>query len=274
MFDYKSSRGYLSSSVPRLIPDSPALLCSLIMKLAVLATLLIVVGCACAEKIVIIGAGAAGIAAASKLFGLGYTDVQILEAQPGLGGRIRTVSEGSKVIEFGAEWLMGEEGNFLFDLAQEKDIKLVPQIDDSDVYVTIAGDRILEDDVDSLWNSYVEILAKVRTSESLVSEVFEAELPKLAGNHDVHRALFKYYFESITPSANWSNEVGVGFGSYVSIEGNTALGVAAGMEHLLRAIMVGFGGLFLRKFQESLGVLFGLILNFNSATLRSMLCKI
>lgn len=45
-------------------------------------------------KIVIIGAGAAGIAAASRLLQKGVNNFIILEATNRIGGRIRTVSFG------------------------------------------------------------------------------------------------------------------------------------------------------------------------------------
>lgn len=41
-------------------------------------------------KIVIVGAGAAGIAAASKLYENGFENITILEAEDRIGGRIHT----------------------------------------------------------------------------------------------------------------------------------------------------------------------------------------
>lgn len=46
-------------------------------------------------KIVIIGAGASGIAAASKLFEHNFSDVTILEAEDRIGGRIFTTKLGT-----------------------------------------------------------------------------------------------------------------------------------------------------------------------------------
>lgn len=45
-------------------------------------------------RVVIIGAGAAGIAAASKLFVNGFTNITILEAEDRIGGRIYTTPFG------------------------------------------------------------------------------------------------------------------------------------------------------------------------------------
>lgn len=193
--------------------------------------------CACAaEKIVIIGAGVSGIAAAAKLFAKGERDVVILEAQQTLGGRIRTIKEGSSIIEYGAEWIMGEKGNILFDMAQDKEVELIPLKTDSDVYVKANGENIVH--VNEVWNKYMELQPKVRTSESVISDFFEQELEHIDGDKSVNRALFKYFFESITPVANWSNEIGNSFGSFDVINGNSAVGVAAGMSHLLNVVMV------------------------------------
>lgn len=56
------------------------------------------------RKIVVIGAGAAGIAAATKLVSNGLKNVTILEAENRIGGRINTVPFGSNVVDMGAQW--------------------------------------------------------------------------------------------------------------------------------------------------------------------------
>lgn len=56
------------------------------------------------KKIVVIGAGASGIAAATKLISNGFQNVKILEAQNRIGGRINTISYGSNVVDMGAQW--------------------------------------------------------------------------------------------------------------------------------------------------------------------------
>lgn len=61
---------------------------------------------------VVVGAGAAGLAAASRLHWAGV-EVQVVEGGGRLGGRVR--SEGGR--EEGAQWVHGEEGNSLHQLA-------------------------------------------------------------------------------------------------------------------------------------------------------------
>lgn len=52
------------------------------------------------NEIIIIGAGAAGFAAAARLLERGYTNVTILEATNRIGGRIHTVKFGEYFILF------------------------------------------------------------------------------------------------------------------------------------------------------------------------------
>lgn len=56
------------------------------------------------RKIVIVGAGAAGIAAATKLLSHGFRNILILEAENRLGGRVNTVAFGENVLDMGAQW--------------------------------------------------------------------------------------------------------------------------------------------------------------------------
>ncbi|KAG7190621.1 hypothetical protein KM043_006707 [Ampulex compressa] len=71
------------------------------------------------SKILIIGAGAAGFAAASRLIERGLTKITILEAKDRIGGRIHTTDFSENVVDLGAQWVHGEEGNVVFGLASQ-----------------------------------------------------------------------------------------------------------------------------------------------------------
>lgn len=58
------------------------------------------------KKIIIIGAGASGVAAATKLLSNGFNDVKILEAGNRIGGRINTIPFGANVVDMGAQWFV------------------------------------------------------------------------------------------------------------------------------------------------------------------------
>lgn len=57
------------------------------------------------NTIIIIGAGASGFAAASKLISNGFENIVILEAENRIGGRVNTIPFGSNVVDMGAQWL-------------------------------------------------------------------------------------------------------------------------------------------------------------------------
>lgn len=77
------------------------------------------VGTSPQQKIVVIGAGIAGLAAARELQQQGQ-EVVVLEARDRIGGRIWTSTQWSDVpLDFGATWIHGVDGNPLTDLADE-----------------------------------------------------------------------------------------------------------------------------------------------------------
>jgi spermine oxidase len=70
------------------------------------------------HKVVIIGAGAAGLSAANSLVKNGINDFLILEAQNRIGGRIISIDMGASTkVELGANWIHGVLGNPVFEFA-------------------------------------------------------------------------------------------------------------------------------------------------------------
>lgn len=70
------------------------------------------------EKILVIGAGMAGIMAARTLHDAGG-DVTLLEARERLGGRTHTDSSLGRTVDLGAAWIHGPDGNPLTPLAEQ-----------------------------------------------------------------------------------------------------------------------------------------------------------
>ncbi|XP_057340413.1 uncharacterized protein LOC130677593 isoform X2 [Microplitis mediator] len=68
-------------------------------------------------RIIIVGSGAAGIAAASKLLQNGFNNITILEAENRIGGRVYSVQIGEYLADLGGQWVVGEVGNVAFELA-------------------------------------------------------------------------------------------------------------------------------------------------------------
>lgn len=69
-------------------------------------------------KVIIVGAGAAGYAAACRLLEKGITNIKILEAQDRIGGRIHTIDFGSGKVDMGAQWCHGEKDNIVYELVK------------------------------------------------------------------------------------------------------------------------------------------------------------
>lgn len=72
-------------------------------------------------RIIIIGAGAAGLSCATKLMEFGFENISILEAENRIGGRIHTQQFGDNVIDFGAQWVHGQDGNVVYEMVQQND---------------------------------------------------------------------------------------------------------------------------------------------------------
>ena len=68
-------------------------------------------------SIIIVGAGAAGFAAVVKLTENGFTNVTVLEAEDRIGGRIYTTEFSNGLIDLGAQWCHGIDGNIVHTLA-------------------------------------------------------------------------------------------------------------------------------------------------------------
>ena len=79
------------------------------------------------QNIVIIGAGMAGLAAATELHASGFDDVVVLEARDRIGGRIWTDTIGGNIsIDLGASWIHGVDGNPISAIARENNIATHP----------------------------------------------------------------------------------------------------------------------------------------------------
>lgn len=76
------------------------------------------------QRVVVIGAGMAGLAAARRLADAGVS-VTVLEARTRIGGRTWTDSSLGVPVDLGAAWFHGTEGNPLVDIAEEVGVRTV-----------------------------------------------------------------------------------------------------------------------------------------------------
>ncbi|XP_054635621.1 spermine oxidase isoform X1 [Dunckerocampus dactyliophorus] len=120
-------------------------------------------------RIVVIGAGLAGLAATNVLLKRGFTDVTVLEALDHIGGRVQSVKHGEAALELGATWIHGTNGNPVYHLAEdngllehtdgEANLGRISQYSKNGVahYQTDAGKRIPKDLVEEFSDLYNEV---------------------------------------------------------------------------------------------------------------------
>ncbi|XP_012044098.1 spermine oxidase isoform X3 [Ovis aries] len=121
-------------------------------------------------RVVVIGAGLAGLAAAKALLEQGFTDVTVLEASSRIGGRVQSVKLGHATFELGATWIHGSHGNPVYHLAEanglleettdgERSVGRISLYSKNGVacYLTNRGCRIPKDVVEEFSDLYNEV---------------------------------------------------------------------------------------------------------------------
>ena len=122
-------------------------------------------------KIVIVGGGIAGLAAASRLYRSGFVNVTILEASDRLGGRIHSLKVDEKnhgYIEMGAEWIHGQIANVAYKLANDNG--LVEESESRNLQFVLKNQKsILNSD---LVNQFENLAEKLQNPSNLEFESF------------------------------------------------------------------------------------------------------
>ncbi|XP_036336587.1 spermine oxidase-like [Rhagoletis pomonella] len=131
-------------------------------------------------RIVIIGAGAAGIAAATRLLQSGFENVLLLEAENRFGGRVHTIPFADNVVDLGAQWCHGEKRNAIFELVKDLDM-LQPTSTFYDDYKCVRSNKEI------LSNAATDVL------KSVASNLTTSHQP---GLKDFEGSLGTYYTEA------------------------------------------------------------------------------
>ncbi|XP_034057697.1 peroxisomal N(1)-acetyl-spermine/spermidine oxidase-like [Gymnodraco acuticeps] len=131
-------------------------------------------------KVVIVGCGISGIAAAQRLVNAGFQHVQILEATARSGGRVKTGTLGDNIIEIGANWIHGpSEENPVFCLARQYGLlepdALTPENQAMDVeghppwvpnFFSSSGRKLNAEDIYPAQEMFLELMSEVSKFES------------------------------------------------------------------------------------------------------------
>uniref|UniRef100_A0AAG5D1F3 Amine oxidase domain-containing protein n=1 Tax=Anopheles atroparvus TaxID=41427 RepID=A0AAG5D1F3_ANOAO len=186
-------------------------------------------------RIIIIGAGAAGVAAASRLYQNGKTNITILEASQRLGGRIRTTPFGSGIVEIGAQWCHGEQGNVVYQLASVYPGLLKSSIiaDEDAVLIRSSGARVPEEVAERLQAMAEEIIESEErdTFDGSLGEFFTQQywqrLQTDRAFRDINRELaeqflvyYHNYERGYTAYDSWYEVAAAETDSYVEPAGN------------------------------------------------------
>uniref|UniRef100_A0A182QW37 Amine oxidase domain-containing protein n=1 Tax=Anopheles farauti TaxID=69004 RepID=A0A182QW37_9DIPT len=108
--------------------------------------------------VLIVGAGAAGIAAATRLLDRGFRNLTILEAENRIGGRIHSVRRGTNVLDYGAQWVHGKENNIVYDMASEHGLIEVEQHEENELYYKSTGELVPKETSDRMMQTFEALL--------------------------------------------------------------------------------------------------------------------
>lgn len=100
-----------------------------------------------ASRVVVVGAGVAGLACARKLAREGLR-VVVLEGSQHVGGRVRTDRSWGTPLELGAGWIHGPEGNPIAELARQAGARTLAAPDENTVVFSPTGQKLSYPDVD------------------------------------------------------------------------------------------------------------------------------
>ncbi|KAK7578114.1 hypothetical protein V9T40_010319 [Parthenolecanium corni] len=120
------------------------------------------------KKVIVIGAGASGIAAATRLYERGIRNILVLEAENRIGGRVHTVDLPSGgLVEYGAQFIHGQKKNVVHELASA--LNLVGTNDcafvENCVFIKTSADMVDREIGDKLLELFYGITSKIDVSE-------------------------------------------------------------------------------------------------------------
>ncbi|XP_071117949.1 uncharacterized protein [Haliotis cracherodii] len=113
------------------------------------------------SKVLILGAGASGLAAAKTLSENNINDFILLEGSDRIGGRVMSIKFGGTTVEAGANWMAIREGNPLWDVIQKFNVSGKSSDYDSVVIKTYDGIDATDSEGELAWDKLAK--AKIKS---------------------------------------------------------------------------------------------------------------
>ncbi|KAL0831193.1 hypothetical protein ABMA28_002052 [Loxostege sticticalis] len=145
--------------------------------------------------VVVIGCGASGIAALSKLQEAGL-NVLGLEALERTGGRIHTLDFAGGLVDIGAAWCNGEVNNIVYELAAPYDLLAGPGAKDEEWFIFSNGTVMPSGDAQTIRNKITEAIDKAdKNNTKSISEFIRDVVKKDPIGDLVHIQSFIEWYE-------------------------------------------------------------------------------
>lgn len=122
------------------------------------------------KRIIVIGAGLAGLAAAKTLQAQGH-EVLVLEARDRIGGRIWTSTKWPDMpLDLGATWIHGVKGNPLTQLAQSLQVKQIATSYDNSICYNSLGKALNSSEAAALEKVRKQVFNAIKQAQNQVSD--------------------------------------------------------------------------------------------------------
>ncbi|PRP89531.1 amine oxidase family protein [Planoprotostelium fungivorum] len=152
------------------------------------------------KKVVVVGCGMAGVAAATQLRDLGFK-VQVVEAQDRVGGRTHTDKSFGFGVDLGASIIVGTQGNPLTNVFQQLKTKLHPLNDTGCPIIDTDGEQISETADITVEDTFNQLLEKTKTLDyyDTLWDALQSQMriAKSKPKTEQHRRIFNWHVANL-----------------------------------------------------------------------------
>lgn len=158
--------------------------------------------------VIVIGAGVSALSACKQLLEAGIKDIIVLEANDRIGGRMNTIPFENNFIELGCQWIHGQKGNPVFELAEN--LGQVDETNDPDdlvYYSTQDGNELDGDAIKKFYTNFETIFDSDEISKEVdrnpnislgeaFDKIFDNQFDQLVSDSDFKPELIKAIYNS------------------------------------------------------------------------------